>query len=135
MRVKFDENGYITEWAMCPANESGHVVLPDGVEVPDFIDQEDKEILNTFYDEYGSYHMVDGILTRDENKMTEIRRNRQVNGLRHRREKECFNVINRSSLWYGTLTDEQKSELQSWYQEWLDVTDTLVVPTKPEWLK
>ena len=54
---------------------------------------------------------------------------------RQRREEECFPVINRGKLWYETLTDEQVVALKKWYQDWLDVTDTRIVPEKPEWLK
>lgn len=56
--------------------------------------------------------------------------------LKARRQKECFNIIdNRSQLWYNHLSDEHKIELDEWYQKWLDVTETKVIPTKPEWLK
>ena len=54
--------------------------------------------------------------------------------LRSLRQLECFSIINRGTLWYATLTEIQKQELQNWYQEWLDVTETRVVPEKPNWL-
>lgn len=54
--------------------------------------------------------------------------------IRERREKECFKFINRGSLWYDTLTAEQKAELAVWYRAWLDAPQTLVVPAKPSWL-
>ena len=54
--------------------------------------------------------------------------------LRLMREKLCFPYINRGELWYNRLTAEQKTELEAWYQEWLDVTVTLTIPSKPEWL-
>ena len=55
--------------------------------------------------------------------------------LQERRQKECFNVVdNRSPMWYKRLTAEQSKELDTWYQAWLDVTDTKVIPTKPSWL-
>lgn len=54
--------------------------------------------------------------------------------LRERREKECFSVINRGVLWYDRLTKAQINELYHWYQRWLDVTITGVVPPKPSWL-
>lgn len=57
------------------------------------------------------------------------------NELRNRREVECFSIINRGSLWYDNLTEEQLSELDKWYREWLNVTDTLVIPEKPFWIK
>lgn len=54
--------------------------------------------------------------------------------LRSRREKECFAVINRGLLWYDKLTKTQLNELYEWYNKWLDVTITGVVPAKPLWL-
>lgn len=59
----------------------------------------------------------------------------QLKSLRARREKECFPIINRGQLWYSTLTAEQYRELQVWYQAWLDVTETLVIPERPSWLE
>ena len=55
--------------------------------------------------------------------------------LKNRRQKECFNIVdNRSPMWYNHLTAEQKAELDDWYQAWLDVTETHIIPTKPSWL-
>lgn len=56
------------------------------------------------------------------------------NNLRAKRGTECFPIINRGQLWYDTLTEAQKAELKEWYIAWLDVTDTLVVPNKPNWI-
>lgn len=58
-----------------------------------------------------------------------------LNNLRLKRENECFPVINRGELWYQTLTESQKTELKKWYNDWLNVTDTKIVPQKPQWLK
>lgn len=56
--------------------------------------------------------------------------------LRDLREKQCFSTIdNRSQLWYNHLSNEQKAELEVWYQAWLDIIETRVIPEKPEWLK
>lgn len=54
--------------------------------------------------------------------------------LRLLRQIECFSIINRSFMWYLTLTEEQKIELQTWYQAWLDITETGEIPKKPDWL-
>ena len=51
------------------------------------------------------------------------------------RETDCFPIINRGTAWYNSLTEEQKAELDAWYQAWLDVTETKIIPEKPEWLK
>ena len=58
-----------------------------------------------------------------------------VTKLRERRVGECFDIVNRGKLWYDKLTLEQIESLKLWYKAWLDVTETLVEPTKPEWLK
>ena len=54
--------------------------------------------------------------------------------LRNQREVECFPIINRGKLWYDNLTTEQIAELNKWYNAWLDVTETKVIPNKPNWL-
>ena len=59
---------------------------------------------------------------------------RVVDSLRYQREKVCYPYINRGALWYDKLSDEQKEELAVWYQAWLDVTETRVVPKTPTWL-
>lgn len=72
-----------------------------------------------------------------------------LDNLRLRRANECFVIINRGVLWYNTLTEEQRLELDKWYKEWLDITDTYrnayeenpevdietIIPIKPTWLK
>ena len=54
--------------------------------------------------------------------------------LRYERQNECFSIINRGKLWYDTLTPQQLEELKKWYQQWLDVTKTKVIPERPKWL-
>lgn len=58
----------------------------------------------------------------------------QLKYLRDKREIECFTYINRGKLWYDNLTEEQLVELDAWYNLWLDVTETKVIPNKPKWL-
>jgi len=58
-----------------------------------------------------------------------------IENLRSRREDECFTFINRGILWYETLTANQKEEMKQWYNAWLDVTETKIVPLKPNWLR
>lgn len=59
----------------------------------------------------------------------------QQQDIRKRREKECFPIINRGSLWYEKLSEEQDAELREWYQAWLDAPATLVIPDRPLWLE
>ena len=60
---------------------------------------------------------------------------KKLDELRMQRESECFSIINRGKLWYDKLSDSQIEELNIWYNKWLDVTETLDKPLKPEWLK
>lgn len=53
---------------------------------------------------------------------------------RKERELKCFPVVNRGKLWYNTLTSEQLVELRKWYEAWLDVTETRIIPDTPSWV-
>lgn len=74
-------------------------------------------------------------LTFNSDKYNERKESEKIETLRRRRASECFPIINRGQLWYNTLTDTQKTELENWYNSWLDVTETLKTPTKPNWIK
>lgn len=76
----------------------------------------------------------DGIFFYAEKK-TKVLEKKELNELRNRRQIECFNIINRGTLWYQRLTDDQVAQLKIWYEAWLDVTITKIVPTKPYWLE
>lgn len=69
-----------------------------------------------------------------DSQIFELVENPDVDILRIKRDYECFSYINRGQLWVNTLTKEQRQELTQWYQAWLDVTETLEIPKKPEWL-
>lgn len=79
------------------------------------------------YDEYEDIQVY-VLYTAEELK------NRKVSAVRLKRENECFPIINRGQLWYDGLTEQQIAELTAWYKDWLNVTQTLAVPKKPEWL-
>lgn len=55
--------------------------------------------------------------------------------IRERRQIECFNFVdNRSQLWWEHLSEEQKKELNEWYEAWLAAPETKVIPEKPSWI-
>lgn len=122
MKVKINEQGYITDYALI-----GDLV--DSVEVTD-----PGDALH-FEDNFTSYRVRDGTVTFDEERLKAITEETALNDYRKRRETECFSVVNRGTLWYEDLTQKQKSELKKWYKEWLKVTETKVVPEKPAWLE
>lgn len=64
-----------------------------------------------------------------------IKSSSRIGYLRELRHEECFSIINRGKPWYDTLTAAQKTELDTWYHEWLNVTETLTIPKRPTWLK
>lgn len=58
----------------------------------------------------------------------------QKNIIRRLRGNRVFPIINRSAFWFNSLTEEQKQDIQNWYQEWLDAPENLVIPERPAWL-
>ena len=122
-QILLDENGYIKEYALIGQIEGGQ----DFDQFPDDLDD--------FENNYQSYKMIDGLLYKNQDKAEEIELEKKKNNLRNKREIECFDYINRGALWYNRLNNNQKEELEQWYDNWLNVTDTLVIPEKPEWLK
>lgn len=50
------------------------------------------------------------------------------------RQKYCFPIINRGKLWYDRLQPAQISELNDWYEAWLDITESNQMPVEPAWL-
>lgn len=82
----------------------------------------------------GTHRISDDLKSVVEKTAVELLADKQ-NALRARREKECFPIVNRGQPWYDRLTDEHRAELNSWYSAWLDVTETLVAPEKPSWVK
>lgn len=122
MNIVLNEHGFVDGYALV-----GGLFNAITVEKPENFDD--------FRKNYRSYYLSeDGVLVKNEDKQKEVEEAVELNKLRYQREAACFPYINRGYLWYNKLTDEQKVELDTWYQAWLDVTETRVVPEKPEWL-
>lgn len=85
----------------------------------------------------GCYRFIDGNIIKDiPDEAISYAYNESVkNSFRERREEECFPIINRGRIWYDRLTEEQLAELRAWYNAWLNVTETLIIPEKPSWLE
>ena len=123
MQIVLDEHGYVKAYALIGEISDASATVNDPADIDDFEAN------------YRSYYLSDkNTLVKSADKQLEINNERKLAELRHKREKQCFPYINRGQLWYSKLTDEQKSELDAWYQAWLNVTDTMVVPDMPAWL-
>jgi hypothetical protein len=56
--------------------------------------------------------------------------------IRHRRQTECFNLIDaKSRLWWDSLSSEDYTLIKNWYKAWLDAPATKIIPELPESLK
>ena len=122
-QILLDENGYIKEYALIGQIEGGQ----DFDQFPDDLDD--------FENNYQSYKFINGLLYKNQDKAEEVELEKKKIDLRNKRKTECFDYINRGALWYNRLSKNQKEELEQWYDNWLNVTDTLLIPEKPSWLK
>lgn len=128
--ARTDENGIVTKFfstAFEQPTENDVVIKSDNT---------DRHGANRYqvFDDNGlyNYEIVDGKLT--ERDKTADLKELEKSKLRQLRETECFPIINRGQLWYDTLTDEQKTELNEWYTAWLNAPQTKQIPNKPSWL-
>ena len=73
----------------------------------------------------------------DLNTLKEI----EFANIRQKRETMCFSIVNRGQLWYNKLSQDQIKELDSWYNDWLNITLTyneetgdFIIPETPSWI-
>lgn len=124
IEVVLTNEGYVSLFNL----DVDQTYMQNSILVEDDVDRE-HFITNSMF-----YKIIDNHLVFDEDKKAKADHKFRINTIRMRRQKECFSVIDRSQLWYNSLTNEQKAELQEWYEAWLIAPDTLVIPTKPDWL-
>lgn len=122
MLVKVDKDGFVTAFAA------------DGATMKDGIEVEKPEDFENFFISYNTYQLLDGKLSKSEEKSQELAEIALLDYFRQKRAQICFPVVNRGELWYKRLTPEQIKELEEWYQAWLDITDTKIVPNTPKWI-
>lgn len=123
MQITLNDQGYIASYALIGG-------LVGGIE----IETPPDELLEDFEKHPEAYKLADGELVLDEDKLKADADAAELTVIRQRREIECFAYINRGELWYGLLTDEQKTELADWYLSWLDAPETRTIPAPPVWL-
>ena len=122
MKITTDENGFVRCFAYIGT-------LVDGIDVPE------PEDIDLFLHQFYAFRLQDGQLVYDSDAYEAYVTEETKEEYRRRREKECFSVINRGQLWYEGITIQQMVELRQWYNAWLKVTETMVIPEKPEWLE
>ena len=88
-----------------------------------------------FNENYQSYQYINEQLILNTYKLNFLQKQKSQDIIRDRRVYECFNIIDRSPLWYASLTEQQMIELQQWYEAWLDAPKTGIIPSMPYWLK
>lgn len=116
-------------------NENGEIIQDDFEKFDDRCLEKEREEYNLVNGYNGGLFFYEYMQTDEyKAKAAAFADQVEIETLRQRREAECFSVINRGALWFNRLTEEQKAELDIWYQEWLDVTETRTVPDKPSWL-
>lgn len=122
MKVLLNEAGYVESYAL------------EG-ELLGAVECDPPEDITVFETHFAAFRIRGGTLVMDTEQIDSMYEAETLNGYRLQREKDCFPIINRGEFWYDRLTDQQREELQLWYQAWLDVTQTQTIPVKPEWLK
>ncbi len=123
IQVVLNEQGFVKAYALV------------GRFAADAVEVNEPNNIADFEEHYRSYYLSEsGALVKSEDKQLEIEEECVLYELRQKREKLCFPYINRGELWYNTLSNAQKTELNTWYLAWLDVTKTKIIPTMPEWL-
>ena len=123
MQVILNEQGYVQSYALVGSFGSGAITVKK------------PENLDDFENNYRSYYLSDDkTLVKSDDRQKEIEDQRELAYLRSQRDKACLPYVNRGELWYSKLTAEQRDELDVWYQAWLDVTNTRVIPEAPAWL-
>lgn len=121
MQIITDNDGFVLSFAYVGD-------LMGGIEVQEPADME--QFLHQFY----AYRLQDRELVYNGNAYQKHLDEEVKAEYRQRRETECFSVINRGQLWYEGISIQQLLELRQWYKDWLEVTETMVVPEKPTWL-
>lgn len=116
MRLQLDENNMLTGYIVFSEFEDDGILYEN--ELPD-----------NFTKEYYKYKYENGKLIK-----TNIITEREKEKIRNLRKVECFSIVNRGGAWYKLLTAEMEEEFIKWYKEWLDATDTGVIPKRPTWL-
>lgn len=126
IELLLDENNYIKEY--------NSLIQYSHISDSITIELSDEQFNSHFIQNYKAYQYINNQLIFDENYQQKLIEENNKERIRTIREIECFTKIDRSPMWYTSLTTEQIQELEQWYRAWLDAPETLEIPNKPEWL-
>lgn len=116
MKIQIDEKGYVQNFVLVGEGSACNINVAE----PDNFSS------NLQY--YRAWKYDGEKIVFDSVRAYELENDFKKNDVREDRARKCFSVINRGELWYARLTEEQKAELEIWYQEWLDAPQTGVEP-------
>lgn len=116
---EIDENGYITGITVIPFDENKPFIT---------VNMTEEELMNSI--ELGASKIIN-----DKLNNSEVKNARELNKIRNLRENVCFPIVNRGQMWYNKLSEEQKAELDTWYEDWLNAPETKIIPSTPDWIK
>jgi|GEM_PF-3588512 len=111
------------------------------------LDEDSIDKVNSIEDATNCFDMLENEVVWLENeyqtKLSELNLSsieQQKEKLREQRKTECFEYWNRQWIIEPEpnkphqVTQKQFDEMELWYENWLNVTDTMVTPTRPTWL-
>lgn len=125
MQILIDNNNYITQ------------IVCDGAEIASDkrIELETPDNFEEIFDNFSCYKYENGQFILDEDKKIKYELELKKTNIRVDRNNICFPIINRGVLWYNMISEQQRNELNNWYQQWLDAPETLIIPETPNWIK
>lgn len=129
MQIAIDENKYIISWV-----DGGTIEPAAGLTIVDVT-----SVPGNFITEWTHYQYINGQFIFTEGFISEA----DKEALRARRQKECFDIISHGSFIIKLLENvadipsftQRLNEFQQWYQGWLDVTETNIIPQYPTWIQ
>lgn len=125
MQILIDNNNYITQ------------IVCDGAEIASDkrIELETPDNFEEIFDNFSCYKYENRQFILDEDKKIKYELELKKTNIRVDRNNICFPIINRGVLWYNMISEQQRNELNNWYQQWLDAPETLIIPETPNWIK
>lgn len=134
MILSLDPERHVTGFAYNDGTRIG--IINTMFEVPDV--DKNSELFQQLKNNYPFYRYFaeTNTYSLDEHKYASADWNISADEIRARREVECFQYINRGSLWETMyVTDVGRlTQLREWYVAWLNAPLSHIIPDKPNWI-